>query len=130
MDAMTEPRRVFPLRLRDAGLRDLVREVADREHISQNDLIERAIKNEVVARGALLADDLLAAAQRLALLTVDQRERLIVSSIEDFGRGEGLPEPVQGRAFQVAASQRPATFARPVAADELGVIAAFDAGRS
>jgi len=129
MDCMNEPRPVFPLRLRDASLRDLVREVADREHISQNELIERAIKNEVVARGALLAADLAASAERLAKLTADQRERLIVASIEDFGRGEGLPEPMQARAFHVAASPASAESARASAPDELGVIAAFDAGR-
>jgi len=129
MDCMTQARPVFPLRLRDATLRDLVREVADRDHISQNELIERAIKNEVVARGALLAADLAASAARLAKLTSDQREQLIVASIQDFGSGEGLPEPVQARAFHVDESSLSALSVPANTSDELGVIAAFDAGR-
>jgi hypothetical protein len=40
---MADRASAFPLRLRDPRLRALVREVAQREGVSQNELIEQAI---------------------------------------------------------------------------------------
>jgi len=65
-------RAVFPLRWRNERLRALTAEVAARLGISQNELIEQAIEHEVVARGAMLSEDLRAAADRLAELTREQ----------------------------------------------------------
>jgi len=93
-------RAVFPLRWRNERLRALTAEVASRLGISQNELIEQAIEHEVVARGAMLSDDLRAAADRLAQLTQEQYERIQARSLEDYVAGEGLLEPVQARSTQ------------------------------
>ena len=55
--------------------------------ISQNELIEQAIEHEVVARGAMLSEDLRAAADRLAELTQEQYERMQVRGLENFVAG-------------------------------------------
>jgi hypothetical protein len=91
------PRAVFPLRWRNEKLRILTAEVAARLGISQNELIEQAIEHEVVARGAMLSEDLRAAADRLAELTEEQFERIQARSWEPFVAGEGQPEPLQTR---------------------------------
>src|SRR6476620_6017255 len=93
-------RAVFPLRWRNERLRALTAEVAARLGISQNELIEQAIEHEVVARGAMLSDDLRAAADRLAELTQEQYERIQARSLEHFVAGEGLSEPIQARSTQ------------------------------
>jgi len=93
-------RAVFPLRWRNERLRALTAEVASRLGISQNELIEQAIEHEVVARGAMLSDDLRAAADRLAELTQEQYERIQARGLEDYVAGEGLLEPVQARSTQ------------------------------
>ena len=93
-------RAVFPLRWRNERLRALTAEVASRLGISQNELIEQAIEHEVVARGAMLSDDLRAAADRLAQLTQEQYERIQARGLEDYVAGEGLLEPVQARSTQ------------------------------
>ncbi len=90
-------RAVFPLRWRNERLRTLTAEVASRLGISQNELIEQAIEHEVVARGAMLSEDLRAAADRLAELTQEQYERIQARGLETFVAGEGLLEPVQAR---------------------------------
>src|SRR3954468_14857690 len=69
-------RAVFPLRWRNERLRALTAEVASRLGISQNELIVQAIEHEVVAKGGMLSEDLRAAADRLAELTSEQRERI------------------------------------------------------
>ena len=91
------PRAVFPLRWRDEKLRTLTAEVAARLGISQNELIEQAIEHEVVARGAMLSEDLRSAADRLAELTQEQYERIQARGLESFVAGEGILEPVQAR---------------------------------
>jgi hypothetical protein len=93
-------RSVFPLRWRNERLRALTAEVAARLGISQNELIEQAIEHEVIARGAMLSDDLRAAADRLAELTQEQYERIQARGLEDYVAGEGLLEPVQVRSTQ------------------------------
>jgi len=91
-------RAVFPLRWRNERLRTLTAEVASRLGISQNELIEQAIEHEVVARGAMLSEDLRAAADRLAELTQEQYERIQARGLESYVAGEGLLDPVQARA--------------------------------
>ena len=66
---MSGTRSVFPLRFRDERLRALLREVAAREHISQNELIEQAIRHELTIRVARVAGELVTAARRLAELS-------------------------------------------------------------
>lgn len=128
---MAEPRSAFPLRLRDERLRTLLRVVAQQEHISQNELIEQAIEHEVVARGALMAQDLAAAAARLVELTDSQYESALERSDARFGAGEGQLEPLQARALHTspAAHGAPAPRSGTDPLDRLGVLAAFDAGR-
>ena len=74
--------------------------------ISQNELIEQAIEHEVVARGAMLSDDLRAAADRLAELTEEQYERIQARGVESFIAGEGLSEPLQSRLAACCATRQ------------------------
>lgn len=106
-------RAVFPLRWRNEKLRTLTAEVASRLGISQNELIEQAIEHEVVARGAMLSDDLRAAADRLAELTQEQYERIQARGLESYVAGEGLLDPVQARAAQRNPAVDSVAVARP-----------------
>ena len=117
----------FSLRLRSPRLRALMQEIAQRESISQNELIEQALEHELVARGAMWAEDLRAAADRLTALTDAQHESLLELSLVEFAQGEGRREPLRAR--QIA--RQPVVRARPTApaGDRLGVIAAFHASR-
>jgi hypothetical protein len=81
--------------------------------ISQNELIEQAIEHEVVARGAMLSEDLRSAADRLAELTQEQYERIQVRGLENFVAGEGLLEPLQARPVQAPAAPDSAAVGRP-----------------
>jgi len=120
-------RAVFPLRWRNERLRALTAEVAARLGISQNELIEQAIEHEVVARGAMLSDDLRAAADRLAELTHEQDERIQARSLEHFVAGEGLFEPVQARPTQRATVDSVAVD-RPLLAPDITAI--YRSGRA
>lgn len=86
---------VFPLRLRNPCLRDLVREVAARKQISQNKLIEQVVAHEVLLRGATLIADLETAAERLAELTDGEYAKIIERSVTEFAEGEGRLEPLR-----------------------------------
>lgn len=123
---MSDTRGVFPLRLRDERLRALLREVAAREHISQNELIEQAIRHELALRGARLADDLAAAARHLAELSGPAYDELVTASLDSFVAGEAEREPLQAHALHGPAYKEEA--AEDVG-DPLGVLAAFHAGR-
>jgi len=120
-------RAVFPLRWRNERLRALTAEVAARLGISQNELIEQAIEHEVVARGAMLSDDLRAAADRLAELTQEQYERIQARSLEHFVAGEGLFEPVQARPTQRATGDS-VVVDRPLLAPDITAI--YRSGRA
>lgn len=48
----------FPLRFRQERIRELVRLVAQREGISQNELLEQAAEHEVIAQGGSRPDPL------------------------------------------------------------------------
>lgn len=112
---MRDARSTFPLRFRQERLRALMREVAAREGISQNELVEQAVEHEVVARGAMLAADLTDAAERLRRATDAQHADLVARSIEEFAAGEQQRDPL--RAFKLEL--------RSDEADPLGVVAAF-----
>lgn len=111
-------RTVFPLRFRNESIRELVRVVAEREGISQNELLEQAAEHEVVARGALLADELEATAARLRSTTT--LAVMVEASIEEFVAGEALAEPLRPRLIE-----RPRVV-RSTAPAALGAAAAFD----
>jgi hypothetical protein len=115
-------RAVFPLRWRNERLRTLTAEVASRLGISQNELIEQAIEHEVVARGAMLSEDLRVAADRLAELTEEQYERIQARGVESFIAGEGLSEPVQSRLAPRAAPVDSFAVDRPPAARDVTAI--------
>jgi hypothetical protein len=87
----------FPLRFRHERVRELVRLVAEREGISQNELLEQAAEHEVVARGALLIEELEASTARLRTLTTAAYRSLVESSLDDFAEGESLPDPLRPR---------------------------------
>lgn len=113
--------KVFPLRLHSQGLRELVREVAASEQISQNELIEQAVAHELLLRGATLVDDLERAAQRIGDLTDAEYAKIVDRSLTDFAEGEGLGEPLQAYAIDVEDATQ-----EEQAIDSLGVMAAFD----
>lgn len=126
---MPDSRPVFPLRFNDARLRELVREIASRAHVSQNDLIEQAVLNDVVTRGELLTAELEAGARRLAGLTRQQAEALTDRGLEDFASGEGHPDPLAMRALHRSASAStapslPAALSQP---ERFPALAAFSA---
>jgi len=106
----------FPLRFKDAKLRELVREVARQANMSQNELLETAAKNEVVARGALLADDLEISASRLRRATAEARGDVVKASMVDFVEGEALDEPLRPRRIGRSAAQRGEVRASAIAA--------------
>lgn len=115
-------RAVFPLRWRNERLRTLTAEVASRLGISQNELIEQAIEHEVVARGAMLSEDLRAAADRLAELTQEQYERIQARGLETFVSGEGLLEPVQAHLTPRRAAVDSVAVDRPPVARDVTAI--------
>ena len=115
-------RTVFPLRWRNERLRALTAEVASRLGISQNELIEQAVEHEVVARGAMLSEDLRAAADRLAGLTQEQYERIQARGVDSFIAGEGLSEPVQSRLTPRAAAVDSVAVDRPAVARDVTAI--------
>lgn len=128
MACVTERRAApaFPLRLRSARVRSLLREVAAQEHISQNELIEQALEHELSLRGARLAEDLAAAAARLSELSEAAHAQMIEESLDAFVAGEAEPEPLkayalhrEGRSIEVGARR---------IRDPLGVLAAFGTG--
>ena len=116
------PRAVFPLRWRNEKLRILTAEVAARLGISQNELIEQAIEHEVVARGAMLSEDLRVAADRLAELTQEQYERIQARSLERFVTGEGQLEPLEARPITAAAAVDRVAVDRPHRARDVSTI--------
>jgi predicted transcriptional regulator len=125
---------VFSLRLRDDRLRSLVRELAKRLGISQNELIEQAIEREVVVRGGLLSEDLRSAADRIAALSEEQYQRMIDRSIAAFVAGEANPEPLRARRISIPDPQA-ALSSVPAAVDGassggLDIAAVYRAGRA
>lgn len=97
---------VFSLRLRNARLRELVREVAAGLGISQNELIEQAVEHEVLARGAMLSEDLRSAAERISQLTAEQHRQILSRSVAAFAAGESYPDPIRTRRVERPAGLR------------------------
>ena len=123
---MAKPASVFPLRLRSSGLRDLARAVAEHDHISQNELIEQALANEVLVRGATIAADLEQAAERLNALTDHQYEQVMARSVREFAEGESRTDPIQAYAFEVTDDSMASEKDGPTH-DPMGVMSAFNA---
>lgn len=92
-------RSTFSLRLNDPAVRDGVREVAALEHLSQNEYIEQAIRNDLLVRGELRAQHLAAAASRLQQLSDDAYRSIVERSLTAFSAGEAGPDPLQMRAL-------------------------------
>ena len=111
----------FPLRFRSEWIRALVREVAEREGISQNELLEQAAEHEVIARGALLADDLEASLRALRSATRAAQADLIERSIAAFAEGEARPDPLEARPFRVSRDRKDRS-------EPLGAVSAFRRG--
>ena len=121
---------VFSLRLRDPRLRALVQEAARREGVSQNVLIERALQEDMVVRGRLMASDLSEAAERLSVLTDEAYGRVVARSMEGFAQGEARKDPLAASALASptgAGSGAPEDRADARATDPLGVLTAFHA---
>lgn len=112
----------FSLRIRQPRLRELIREVAAREEISQNELLEQAAEHEVIVRGALVTEDLAAAAAHLASLTEAAYQDLVVGSVAAFAGGEARPDPLRAR--QITREPEPAP-----SSSELVAAAAFGSAR-
>lgn len=119
---------VFPLRLRDQRLRELVREVAAGLGISQNELIERATEHEVVARGAMLSEDLRLAADRMAQLTEDGYQQILDRGVDRVATGEAQRDQVSGR--RITRPGGAAAVSRPATGRPSGLTDAFEAARS
>ena len=117
--------KVFPLRIRDQRTRDLIRDVAAREGISQNELLEQAAEHELVARGALIADELEASAARLRSATQATMAALVEASITEFVAGEALGEPLRVHQVVVPAGHRSPATRSP---SRIGAVAAFTRG--
>ncbi len=115
----------FPLRLRNPRLRELLRQVAKRDHLSQNELIEQALEHELALRGAHLAEELAAAARSLAELSDEMYARRLAEHDASFAEGESGPEPFQARALHGPAYPPPSGGERVERNDPLGVLRAF-----
>jgi hypothetical protein len=106
-------RSTFPLRLSDPALREAVREVAEHEHLSQNEYIEQAIRNDLVVRGRVRAQQLEALASRLATVSDDIWATVVERSLDDFASGEVGSDPVQMHALHSDAIAAPRSARRP-----------------
>lgn len=108
----------FPLRFRQDRIRQLVREVAASEGISQNEFLEQAAEHELVVRGALIVDDLAAALHAAQTMSERTRAAHVEASIASFAAGEARPDPLRATQF-VAGAEPPsgaATAGQPVIA--------------
>lgn len=119
MEGMVRP--TFPLRFSQPRLRELVRVVADREGISQNELLEQAAEHEIVARGALLAEELEAVASDLRAMTALVAAEVVEASVSAFIEGERLSEPMRPHMINRQIRER-STRSR------IGAVAAFERG--
>jgi hypothetical protein len=126
---------VFSLRLRRENLREMVRDLAMREGISQNELLEQAAEHEVVVRGALVADDLEYVASQMRRLSATAYAALVEESLVSAAVAEGVPDPL--RAHQIsrypdlaglAVQEVAETFGTSpqVHTNSIGAIAAFE----
>jgi hypothetical protein len=110
-------RTTFPLRFTRERVREAVRRLAEREGISQNELLEQAAEHEVVARGALVADELEASAAHLRKTTARAMRQVVEASLEEFVEAEAYPEPLRPHKVEGLSSPTPST--------RIGAVAAF-----
>jgi chromosomal replication initiation ATPase DnaA len=110
-------RTTFPLRFTRDRVREAVRRIAEQEGISQNELLEQAAEHEVVARGALLADELEASAAHLRKTAVQAMRQVVEASLEEFADAEAYPEPLRPRKVEGLSSPTPSS--------RIGAVAAF-----
>lgn len=99
MEYIKQP--TFSLRLRKAWVRTMVRELSEHEGISQNEFLEQAAEHEVIARGAMVADDLERIATRLREISDEAYEDLVEASINAAADSEALSD--EPRAYQFIA---------------------------
>ena len=92
----------FSLRLRKDWVRRMVRELAEHEGISQNEFLEQAAEHEVIARGAMVADDLERIATRIREMSEAAYDDLIEASIIAAAESETLAD--EPRAYQFVAN--------------------------
>jgi hypothetical protein len=118
--------KTFPLRIRDPHVRQLIRDVAERDGISQNELLEQAAEHELIARGALIAEELETIAARLRGATLTVSMALVEASVADFIAGEALGEPLKARKVLIPTQRRRAGSAS--VASNIGAVAAFSRG--
>jgi hypothetical protein len=110
-------RTTFPLRFTRERVREAVRRIAEQEGISQNELLEQAAEHEVVARGALLADELEASAAHLRKTAAQAMRQVVKASVEEFVEAEAYPEPLRSRKVEGPNS--------PLPSSRIGAVAAF-----
>jgi hypothetical protein len=120
----------FPLRLRDPRLRELVREVARHEGVSQNELIEQAIEDEMLVRGRLLDADLQAAARRLNQLSEEAYREMVGRSARQFAEGEARPDPLEAHPLHGDTASTSRVPQQAAGAEQRGVLGAFHTGRA
>lgn len=118
-------RPTFPLRLRSERVRALVQVVAERERVSQNELIEEAVEHELVLRGAMLAEDLELIVERLHSLADGDYEALVERSLLAAVAGEAQAEPITARALHAGAHRVVVDLLSDSDGDPLGALSAF-----
>jgi hypothetical protein len=110
-------RTTFPLRFTRERVREAVRRIAEREGISQNELLEQAAEHEVVARGALLADELEASAAQLRKTAARAMRQVVEASLAEFVEAEAYPEPLRPHKVK--------GLGPPTSSSGIGAVAAF-----
>jgi hypothetical protein len=90
-------RSTFSLRFRKENLREMIKDLAMREGISQNELLEQAAEHEVIVRGALVADDLEYVASQMRRLSAKAYSALVEESLVAAAGAEGVPDPLRDR---------------------------------
>ena len=111
------PTPAFSLRIHNAYLRTMVREVAAQEGISQNELLEQAAENELMVRGHLIAEDLELALRRTMALNDRAYREFVAMRIQEVASDEERPDALRG--YQIPSRPDPA------AAHEGRAVAAF-----
>jgi hypothetical protein len=113
----------------------MIRDLAAREGVSQNELLEQAAEHEVIARGALLADDLESAAAQLRRISAQTYAALVEASVVSAAANEGVLDPLRARKTSrvadltgFAAQRTPSNFdsTNSIPTTEIGAVAAFE----
>ena len=110
------PTPTFSLRFRNAHLRTMVREVAAREGISQNELLEQAAEHEIMIRGHLIAEDLELALRRTIALNDQAYREFVAVRIDEVASDEARPDALRGHQIPSRSELPAASEGRAVAA--------------